>query len=231
MKKAVIQLKDVFYSVQEGDMERILLNSINYSFEDGTITTLSGPSGSGKTTLLYAMSGLIDNVDGEILFKGVDLNSLSNRERDKFRLNHLGIVFQNLNLFSFMNVKENILVPLRLQNKKITQQIENQLDDYLMLLNLGHIQNKTIQSLSGGEQQRVAILRAIISNPQVVICDEPTASLDHANANVFMQTLSAIKEATGTSFVIATHDPFVYNYGEIKLKMVDGNIIEDSRFI
>lgn len=226
MSQAVIELKNVFYRIQEGERERILLNKINYSFEEGAITTISGPSGSGKTTLLYALSGLISNVEGEIIVCKKNINALSNKEKDIFRLNHIGMVFQNLNLFSFMNVKENILVPMYLQNKKVTKDIEKKVDDYLDLLNLGHIQNKAIPTLSGGEQQRVAILRALISNPMVVLCDEPTASLDHANAEVFMQTLTKIKKATGTSFVIATHDDYVYQYGEHKLRMIDGIIVE-----
>lgn len=227
MSQAVMELRNVFYQIQEGDKERILLNRINYSFEKGAITTISGPSGSGKTTLLYALSGLIDNVDGEIVVSGDNMNVLSRKEKDEYRLNHIGMVFQNLNLFSFMNVKENILVPMYLQNKKVTKAIEKQLDNYLELLNLGHIQSKAIPTLSGGEQQRVAILRALISNPQVVLCDEPTASLDHANTEIFMQTLAKIKKETGTSFIIATHDDHVYHYGEHKLRMIDGNIVEN----
>ena len=226
MSQSIIELRNVFYQIMEGDKERVLLNRINYSFEEGAITTISGPSGSGKTTLLYALSGLIDNVEGDIVVSGENVNALSRKDKDKYRLNNIGMDFQNLNLFSFMNVKENILVPLYLQNKKVTKELEKQLDDYLMLLNLGHIQDKAIPTLSGGEQQRVAILRALICNPKVVLCDEPTASLDHANAEVFMQTLTEIKKATGTSFIIATHDDYVYRYGEHRLRMIDGSVVE-----
>ena len=151
MEHVAIELKEVFYAIKEGINNQVLLNNSNHCFTAGAITTISGPSGSGKTTLLYALAGLLNIVSGEILYEGLNINALLPKERDSFRLNNIGIVFQNLNLFPFMNVLDNVLVPLHLKRIRITRKIEQQIDEYLLLMNLGDIKDKSIQVLSGGE--------------------------------------------------------------------------------
>ena len=224
MANSIIDMIDVNYSIIEAGKERVLLNNITHSFRKGAISTISGPSGSGKTTLLYAIAGLVDNVKGNIMIDGVTINSMNEKNRNNYRLNNLSMVYQNLNLFSFMNVEENILVPLYLQDKPITAETKKMIARYLDIMSLGRIQNKDINSLSGGEKQRVAIIRALISNPKIVLCDEPTASLDEQNVNVFMNTLVDIKNETNTSFIIVTHDQRVFRFGEDKCYLSDGNI-------
>ena len=220
MNAATVQ--NLTYTVQEAGKDRMILNHINCSFEKGKIYTISGPSGSGKTKLLYAMAGLLDHVQGEVRIGDTELLTERRRTRDRIRLEKIGIVFQNLNLFDFMNVEDNILVPYYLRKQKISMKVRRQIVEYLDLLNLGQIQKKQISSLSGGEQQRVAIIRAITSAPQMILCDEPTASLDSENVYIFMEALLKLQRESKSTIIIVTHDQRVYDYGDEKIQIVDG---------
>ena len=220
MNAATVQ--DLTYTVQEAGKDRVILNHINCSFEQGKIYTISGPSGSGKTTLLYAMAGLLDQVRGEVHIGETEMLRERRRTRDRIRLEKIGIVFQNLNLFDFMNVEDNILVPYYLRKQKISMKVRRQIGEYLDLLNLGQIQKKQISALSGGVQQRVAIIRAIVSAPQLILCDEPTASLDSKNVYIFMEALLKLQRESRSTIVIVTHDQRVYDYGDEKIQIVDG---------
>ena len=224
----MITLKDVSYSITECGRERFLLKDVTGSFKRGKTTIISGPSGSGKTTLLYAIAGLLDHVSGSIYIGDTDMNSLSRRERNQYRLSHMSMVFQNLNLFSFMNVEDNILVPLYLNEKKADEGVRKEVSRFLDLMQLGQIQNRPIQSLSGGEQQRVAIIRALIARPEVILCDEPTASLDSENVDLFMDTLGQISKETKSTFIIVTHDSRVFCRGEERITIVDGELYEKA---
>ena len=127
-----------------------------------------------------------------------------------------------MNLFDFMNVEDNILVPYYLRKQKISMKVRRQIGEYLDLLNLGQIQKKQISALSGGEQQRVAVIRAIVSAPQLILCDEPTASLDSKNVYIFMEALLKLQRESRSTIVIVTHDQQVYDYGDEKIQIVDG---------
>lgn len=228
MDRKKIIMKNVSYSITEGGRKRKLLNDVNVEFDGEKITVISGPSGSGKTTLLYAMAGLLDKVDGSIYVGGKDINKIGVKEKAELRLNNISIIFQNLNLFSFMNVEDNIMVPLYLKNRKITEEIRSKISHYLDVMCLGQIQKKSISNLSGGEQQRVAIIRALIDDPEVVLCDGPTASLDSENTRQFMETLVKISKESGAAIVIVTHDARVFAYGDVKVTMIDGELFYEK---
>ena len=225
----MIEMKNVSYSIEEGGKKRTLLKNITGSLEKGKISIISGPSGSGKTTLLYAIAGLLDDVEGSIVVDGTDITGLSSRKKNDYRLNNMSLIFQNLNLFSFMNVEDNILVPLYLTGKGIDKEVKERIQYYLDLMKLGQIQDKSIQTLSGGEQQRVAIIRALIGHPKVILCDEPTASLDSENVALFMETLENIRKEMDSTFVIVTHDSRVLCHGDHKITIVDGELHEEQR--
>ena len=225
MDKNTVSLKNLVYSIKEGGTERKILNDISYDFIPSCISVISGPSGSGKTTLLHSMAGLLNNVTGKIIINGIDYNEMkTQREKDIFRLNNISVIFQNLNLFSFMNVEENILMPLYVQKKVINKLIHEKVMYYLDIMNLGQIGKKSIKMLSGGEQQRIAIIRALISEPKVILCDEPTASLDRKNVDIFMSTLDKVKEESKAVIVVVTHDQRVQAYCEKKIYMDDGKL-------
>lgn len=220
--------KKLNYTIQEAGKERRILKDVNYDFEQGKLYTISGPSGSGKTTFLYAISGLLDSVQGSVKVGDVEILKEKRRVRDCIRLEQIGMIFQNLNLFDFMNVEDNILMPYYLRNQKISMDVYRQIGDYLDQLNLGQIQKKQISALSGGEQQRVAIIRAIVSKPQVILCDEPTASLDSRNVHIFMEALLKLQRKSKSTIIIVTHDQRVYNYGDKKLQIMDGILKEQE---
>ncbi|MDR2025712.1 MAG: ATP-binding cassette domain-containing protein [Hungatella sp.] len=220
-----IDLKHVSYMIQEGKSNRKILDDISYSFSDNQMVTINGPSGSGKTTLLYALGGLLNITDGDVQINNRSLIEMQAGERDDFRLNNISYIYQNLNLFSFMNVEDNILISYYLRNEKINKEVQDHIGEYLHLFGLGKIQKKDISVLSGGEKQRIAIIRALISNPKIILCDEPTANLDSENTIKFMDYLTQAKKITKSIIIIVTHDDRVYNYGDTKLKMLDGKII------
>ena len=141
-------------------------------------------------------------------------------------MDSISMIYQNYNLFSFMTVEENILVPYYVKGLKVDSQIKKLATKYLEMMNLGKIHNKSINALSGGEQQRVAIIRAIIRKPSVVLCDEPTASLDSENTINFMESLKVLNKENKTTVIIATHDEKVMAYAENKVHMLDGKIIK-----
>ncbi len=220
--KSVMTVENLTYTVKDAGRDRCILNDINYDFEQGKIYTISGPSGSGKTTFLYAIAGLLDNVQGYVKIGETEILTQKRMVRDRIRLEQIGMVFQNLNLFDFMNVEDNILMPYYLRKQKVPKIIYKQIKEYLNQLNLGQIQKKQVSALSGGEQQRVAIIRAIVSKPQIILCDEPTASLDSQNVYIFMEALLKLQRDSKSTIIIVTHDQRVYDYGDKKIQIMDG---------
>ncbi|MCD8110955.1 MAG: ABC transporter ATP-binding protein [Clostridiales bacterium] len=224
MMQYVAAVSNLTYTIQEAGKDRTILKNINYNFEQGKIYTISGPSGSGKTTFLYAVAGLLDQVQGSVRIGEREILQEKRQIRDQIRLNQIGMIFQNLNLFDFMNVEDNILIPYYLRKQKVPMTVHRRISNYLEQLNLGEIQRKQISALSGGEQQRVAIIRAIIANPQIILCDEPTASLDSRNVCIFMEALRTLQRESRSTIVIVTHDQRVYEYGDRQITITDGKL-------
>lgn len=222
MSKNVVELKQIRYSVMDGNERKEILKGIDKTFKNFEITTISGPSGSGKTSLLYAIAGLLEDVEGQLYIGGTDLLQLPKKEKSQFRLNNISMIFQELNLFSFMNVRDNILLPYYIKDKIIDQKLEHSMRDLLSEMQLDGMENRMIDTLSGGERQRVAIIRAILDEPKIILCDEPTASLDRKNVDIFMQSLQRVQKKKGITCIIATHDPVVMEYGDTKVYMDDG---------
>lgn len=224
---SIIKLDNLSYKVKDGKNDRSIINNINYTFETSKINLITGPSGSGKTTLLYALGGLLNSVEGDIHIDKTKLYSLTEKDRDKFRKENISMIFQNLNLFSFLNVEDNILMPYYIKRKDIGSKVRTRLKDYLEKFELGDIRDKSITSLSGGEQQRVAIIRSVIDNPKIILCDEPTASLDKKNTDRFMSMLTDIVKEIDSTVIISTHDEQVCRYGGNRLHLVDGMIVDE----
>ena len=220
-----INVSNLIFTVKEGEEKRNILDGITYQFLDNKLTTISGPSGSGKTTFLYSLAGILDITAGKVDIMGKSIYDLSQNDRDKFRLENMGLVYQNLNLMAFMSIEDNILLPLYLQKKKITKEVKEKMQEYLCMLNLQGVEKKSVGQLSGGEKQRVAIIRAIISKPKVILCVEPTASLDRMNTNIFMKSLMKIRTHEDATIIMVTHDESVFEYGDVQLKIVDGKIV------
>lgn len=224
----MITVSMLSYGVIEGGLNRKIIDIPSYTFEDSKINVVSGPSGSGKTTLLYALGGILNITSGKVEINGTSLYELENAQRDSFRMDNISMVYQSYNLFSFMTVEENILVPYFVKGIKVNDEIKKQVDEYLDMMNLGKINCKSINALSGGEQQRVAIIRSIIRKPSVILCDEPTASLDSENTISFMDNLRELNKKNKTTVIIATHDEKVMRYAENSIHMIDGKILAND---
>lgn len=196
---AILDVQNISYRYSRGNL---VLSSFNVAFEKGKIYALLGESGAGKTTLLSLLAGLDICLDGEILYNGEDLKALN---RDKYRAKNIGMVFQQFNLLHRFNAVENVLVAMEISKYKIKnnkQYAEKLLDK----LGIGKdkYQRKVIE-LSGGEQQRVAIARAISHQPEIILADEPTGSLDESNQTAIIDSLISFAKNDNKCVIISTH--------------------------
>jgi len=203
-----------------------ILKNITLKIEPNELVILKGVSGSGKTTLLSIISGLDKPTSGKVLVEGEAIHKLPDLHLSKFRANKLGIIFQSFNLIENFTVQENLLAPLVNQNYSIAK-INKMIKSASKLANIEHKLNTTVKLLSGGEKQRCAIARSLVNNPNIIICDEPTANLDRANSLEFIKTITELNKR-GKTVVIATHDPL---FNDIEKKRVinleDGQIVNE----
>lgn len=221
-----IEISNLTYKVKDGNNEKIILDNLSCKIKQGKITTIKGASGTGKTTLIYALAGLLSTCEGDINFRGKNLYKQSQDEIDNFRLNNIGLIFQSHNLVNFMNVEENILLPKYIRKTEIKDENINEIYNYLKIFNLDGFAKKEVSGLSSCEKQRVAIVRSIINKVPLILCDEPTAMLDDDNTEIFMNFIKRINEIEKTTVVIATNKNNIYNYGDDKLIIHEGKIIE-----
>ena len=183
-----------------------VLDSISFEVERKDVLIIEGPSGRGKTTLLHIIGGIDEPDEGTVIIDDTDIFKLSENARSKFRLNKIGIVFQQLNLIDDLNVMENIALPLKLAGKKWKKRV----DELLEYMKIDNIKYEMPSSLSGGEMQRCAIARAIANEPEIVIADEPTSNLDDENTKNIGDLFLKINKELGTTIIIATHDPRIH---------------------
>ncbi len=199
------------------------LHDISFTLAEGEFLAVQGPSGSGKSTLLN-ICGLIDNPsDGSYTLNGVAVAQLSVNERCAYRRREIGFIFQRHQLIPAMTVYENIAYPLLLNNIK-PKKIKHDVNQLLNTMSLEHRRTHLPKQLSGGERQRVGIARALIKRPQLVIADEPSASLDHQHAHAGLQLMRELNRDYGASFLIASHDPFVIDHCDRKIELLDGHL-------
>jgi len=181
------------------------LKNIDLNITNRELVILKGVSGSGKSTLLSIIAALIKPTSGEIKVDGKYIAKLPDLHASLYRLNDIGFIFQSFNLFENLSVEENIalaLIPLKLNQKEVDKKVSHA----LTLANIIHKKNQSVKNLSGGEKQRTAIARALVNNPKIILCDEPTANLDRINSLAFIEVLKELKKLEKT-IVVATHDP------------------------
>jgi len=181
------------------------LHDINLHIKPAETVVLKGVSGSGKSTLLSIIATLIKPSSGELIVDGEQIAKLPDSHASHFRNAHIGFIFQAFNLFDELSVKDNIALPLIVTG--ISQKsIDEKVQQAMKLAHISHKQEQSVQNLSGGEKQRCAIARALVHEPHIILCDEPTANLDRENSLKFIEVLKQFK-AMGKTVVIATHDP------------------------
>ena len=197
-----------------------ILKGISLRIDHGEFAAIIGPSGSGKSTLLGILAGLDNPSSGRVLVDGTDITRMSEGKLARVRNQKIGMVFQAFNLIPALTAQENVEIPLYVG--KHAGRPGDRAKELLALVGLEHRLGNRPNQLSGGEQQRVAVARALATNPAIVIMDEPTGNLDKKNGENVLRMISALRQATGTTFVIATHDQSVATAADRAIAIVDG---------
>ncbi len=201
------------------------LRETNFEARFGELTFVVGPSGSGKTTLLSVVAGLLDHDAGSLRVLGADMAALSSSERLTFRRRNIGFLFQQFNLLPALTAVENVAVPL-IANGVPRKRAEERAATLLETVGLAQRMTAIPSELSGGQQQRVALARALVHDPRLVICDEPTAALDHKTGDAVMELLAQHALSADRAVVIVTHDTRVLRFGDRIAYMDDGRIVQ-----
>jgi putative ABC transport system ATP-binding protein len=219
----MLTLQDVTKAYQQGQRTVAVLRGVSLRIDRGEFVSIMGPSGSGKSTLLHLLGALDVPTSGSVLFAGRDLKSMSERRRSLLRRRRIGFVFQSFNLLLTLTAVENVALPLQLAG--IRQSRQRALAA-LEQVRLRHRADHFPEQLSGGEMQRVAIARALVGEPELILCDEPTGSLDSANAREVLALLRRLPDGR-RSVVMVTHDPQAADHGDRTIHLRDGRV--DSR--
>ena len=225
MGEVILSSKNLVKTYRNGKDRLIVLDGISINIVSGSINTIVGESGSGKSTLLNVLSSLDRFDQGDLVIDGKDIKSLSEEGLSTFRNKTIGFIFQFHHLLHEFSVIENLIIPQILLDKdKFT--IKEIALELLNELGLIHLKDRFPGQISGGERQRVAVLRALVNQPKLLFADEPTGNLDIENSNKLLELFNTIKDKFKTSIVIATHDEIVKNYSSRNLMLEDGILIE-----
>jgi putative ABC transport system ATP-binding protein len=221
----MIKIENLCKSFRTEEIETIALNNVSLEVKDGEFLAVMGPSGCGKSTLLNIL-GLLDNpTSGQYWLDEVEVGKLKERERTRTRKGKIGFVFQSFNLIDELNVAENIELPLTYLNIKASERKER-VRQIMKRMNISHRAGHFPQQLSGGQQQRVAIARAVISNPKLILADEPTGNLDSKNGEEVMNLLTELNRE-GTTIVMVTHNKHDATFAQRTINLFDGQIVDN----
>ena len=227
MSKIVIASKNVSKHFGEGEAQVHALREVDLDINIGDFAAIVGPSGSGKTTLLNILCGLDEVSSGDIQVSGRSLQDMSGSELAKFRREHIGLVFQAYNLIPVLTVMENIEYVMLLQNVPVAERKER-VEKFLTEVGLEGKGNRFPVELSGGQQQRVAIARAMVSHPDIILADEPTANLDSETGVLLLDMMRKFNEEFQMTFVFSTHDPQIMERAKRMVTLTDGHIVSDE---
>jgi putative ABC transport system ATP-binding protein len=219
----IIKLEDVWKIYQLGKLAVTVLKGISLEIIKGSFVVILGPSGSGKSTMLNMVGCLDLPTKGRVLLDGRDISKMSEDELAQVRGQKIGFIFQQFNLLQNLTALENVMLPMTFQGKSESQRIERA--KYLLSsVGLGERIDHRPLELSGGEQQRIAIARALSNNPEIIVADEPTGNLDSSNGKKIMETLIDLHKNYQKTIIVVTHDPTVADYGTQVVHIKDGQI-------
>ncbi len=224
MTDAVVELRDVRAVHGAGPRQVTALAGVSAGFVRGTFTAVMGPSGSGKSTMLHCAAGLDLPSAGRVILDGTDLAELGEDARTRLRRDRVGFVFQEYNLVSALTAAQNVGLPLRLAGRRPKA---GAVAESLAAVGLADRAGHRPSELSGGEQQRVAVARALLSRPAVVFADEPTGALDTAASRQVLELLRSLVDRHGSTVVLVTHDPVAAAHADRVLILADGRIVDD----
>jgi putative ABC transport system ATP-binding protein len=210
----------------EGDTAVHAVSDLSFTIPRGDFWSLMGPSGSGKSTVLHLIAGLTPPTSGRVLVEQLDISKLNPSEAARLRRRRIGYVLQSFNLLPFLTAAENVGMPLVLDGMRQAE-VDQQVKSALELVDMSHRAKHKPSELSGGEQQRVAVARALVINPAIVLADEPTGNLDRATGRAVMDLIQEVNERTGVTVLMVTHDPIFAACAKRVIRVVDGKLDQD----
>lgn len=218
----ILKVENVKKVYGKGETQVVAVNDMCFELEEGEFVAIIGPSGSGKSTILHIMAGLEKPTEGKVYFENQDMYKMHKKELTILRREKIGVIYQFYNLISTLNVEENITLPLELGKKKVDKEQLGKIIDFLEMSNRRkHLPNE----LSGGQQQKVAIGRALMMNPKLILADEPTGNLDTKSSNDIIQLLKNINKKYKKTIVIITHNLEIAKLADRIIQIEDGKII------
>ena len=221
----ILKVENLTKSYGKGEAKVDALKNINLSINKGEFVAIVGPSGSGKSTLLHLLGGVDKPTSGKVYINDVDIYNLKEKDLSIFRRRNVGLIYQFYNLIPVLSVKENILLPAELDNRKIDK---DYLDDLLKTLGLKERANHLPNELSGGQQQRTSIGRALINRPSIVLADEPTGNLDSKNSKEVLKLLKLSVRKYNQTLIMITHDTSIALQADRVITIEDGTIKQDE---
>ncbi|MEL7045465.1 MAG: ABC transporter ATP-binding protein [Pseudomonadota bacterium] len=222
----MIEMHNLSRVYRTSDVETTALGGINLNIDKGEFIAVMGPSGCGKSTLLNVLGMLDSPTAGTYSFQGETISGRSERELAALRKERLGFIFQSFNLIDELSVRENVQLPL-LYQKIAAKERKRRVDEVLERVNIAHRSEHRPQQLSGGQQQRVAVARAVVTNPALILADEPTGNLDSANGEEVLALLNQLN-ADGTTIVMVTHDKSHADHAGRVVNMLDGRVLSEN---
>jgi len=221
---AIIQVENIERHLPQGGRELHILNGISFTVEAGSWLALTGPSGSGKSTLLGILGGIDRPSAGKVYIQGTEIGSLPEGQLARLRNEKIGLVFQSFHLIPSLTALENVEAPLFIHPQR--RQARSMAVDMLQQVGLGERMNHFPHQLSGGEQQRVAMARALVCGPQILLADEPTGNLDTATSSQVLDLLQQLRNQLGLTVIMVTHDLAIAARADRRLHMIDGRLVK-----
>lgn len=218
----IFKVENVSKIYGKDEAQVIALNNISFEVEEGEFIAVIGPSGSGKSTLLHTIAGLEKPTNGQVYFYGKSMYEMSKRELTILRREKIGIIYQFYNLIPTLNVEENILLPIELDKKKIDKE---KLNNIIEFLNIDNRRKHLPNELSGGQQQKVAIGRALMIEPKIILADEPTGNLDSKSSNEIIHLLKKANKEYNQTIIMITHNLEIAKLADRIIKIEDGKIV------
>ena len=218
----ILKVENLSKVYGKNDSKVVALDSISFEIEEGQFIAIIGPSGSGKSTLLHTIAGLENPTNGKVYFCDKDVYDLSKKELTILRRQQIGIIYQFYNLIPTLNVEENILLPIELDKKKVDKE---KLNEIIKFLNLDNRKKHLPSELSGGQQQKVAIGRALIINPTIILADEPTGNLDSNSSNEIIKLLKDTNKKYNQTIMLITHNLEIAKLADRIIQIEDGKLI------
>lgn len=219
----ILKVENLSKVYGKGDAKVIALNNISFEVEEGEFIAIIGPSGSGKSTLLHTIAGLEKPTSGKVYFYDKNIYEMNKKDLTILRRQKIGIIYQFYNLIPTLNVEENILLPIELDRKKVNK---DKLENIIKFLNLENRKKHLPNQLSGGQQQKVAIGRALMIDPTIILADEPTGNLDSKSSNEIIQLLKRANKEYNQTIIMITHNMEIAKEADRIIKIEDGRIVK-----